>query len=395
MAAVAGALGGPRGGAVRPRRGAARRVHRAARRAAARRAAGRRDARRAAPGHRPRDHPRRRALPRAREARRDHQPHRRASRCPTRWRRSNAVLALGDDRPAARGARVEPARRADPRAPSATRAPARARSPRRGEPSLEAFLPRRGEGLVLSASDIDTYRTCPLKYKFARVFRIPNEPTLNQRFGIVVHQVLERYHQSGGGSVDELLGLLDAVVATRRPGRRRRGAPAAREGRDRAAPLRGAPPDRGRRAGLVREVLHVPAGPAHAARARRPRRPPARGRLRADRLQDRPPEERGAAARRRAAQPLRARRARGVGRRVARCSPTSTCSTTRRSRCPAATSTGTWIGETVLEVADGIGSQGFEPTPSYAACAICDYRIACPARPRYGPLADRDPLADP
>ena len=64
----------------------------------------------------------------------------------------------------------------------------------RDEPSLEPFLPRRGEGVVLSASDIDTYRTCPLKYKFARVFRIPQEPTIHQRFGIVVHQVLERFH---------------------------------------------------------------------------------------------------------------------------------------------------------------------------------------------------------
>jgi DNA helicase-2/ATP-dependent DNA helicase PcrA len=81
----------------------------------------------------------------------------------------------------------------------------------RDEPSLEAFLPRRGEGLLLSASDIDTYRTCPLKYKFARVFRIPCEPTLNQRFGIFVHQVLERYHQAQIRNVDELLGLIDAA----------------------------------------------------------------------------------------------------------------------------------------------------------------------------------------
>jgi DNA helicase-2/ATP-dependent DNA helicase PcrA len=34
----------------------------------------------------------------------------------------------------------------------------------RDEPSLEPFLPLRGGGVVLSASDIDTYRTCPLKY---------------------------------------------------------------------------------------------------------------------------------------------------------------------------------------------------------------------------------------
>ena len=65
----------------------------------------------------------------------------------------------------------------------------------RSEPSLETFLPRRGDGLALSASDIETYRSCPLRYKFARVLRVPQEPTLNQRFGILVHQVLERYHQ--------------------------------------------------------------------------------------------------------------------------------------------------------------------------------------------------------
>jgi DNA helicase-2/ATP-dependent DNA helicase PcrA len=62
------------------------------------------------------------------------------------------------------------------------------------EPSLDPFIPRRGRGLMLSASDIDTYRICPLKYKFARVFRIPQEPTIHQRFGIVLHQVLERFH---------------------------------------------------------------------------------------------------------------------------------------------------------------------------------------------------------
>jgi DNA helicase-2/ATP-dependent DNA helicase PcrA len=68
----------------------------------------------------------------------------------------------------------------------------------RHEPSLEAFLPRRGDGsLSLSASDLDLYLTCPLKYKFARVFGIPQEPTINQRFGILIHNVLERFHKEG------------------------------------------------------------------------------------------------------------------------------------------------------------------------------------------------------
>src|SRR5204863_7559550 len=81
----------------------------------------------------------------------------------------------------------------------------------RDEPSLEAFLPTRGDGLVLAATDVETYRICPLRYKFARVFRIPQEPTIHQRFGILVHQVLERFHAGGGTrSLEELLGLLAA-----------------------------------------------------------------------------------------------------------------------------------------------------------------------------------------
>jgi DNA helicase-2/ATP-dependent DNA helicase PcrA len=85
------------------------------------------------------------------------------------------------------------------------------------EPSLEAFLPRRGEGLALSATDIELYRTCPLKYKFARVFGIPQETTINQRFGIVIHQVLERFHgqqasgEADAGSLERLMALFAAA----------------------------------------------------------------------------------------------------------------------------------------------------------------------------------------
>jgi DNA helicase-2/ATP-dependent DNA helicase PcrA len=80
------------------------------------------------------------------------------------------------------------------------------------EPSLDPFIPRRGRGLMLSASDIDTYRICPLKYKFARVFRIPQEPTIHQRFGIVLHQVLERFHAQNKQerSLESLMELFHA-----------------------------------------------------------------------------------------------------------------------------------------------------------------------------------------
>src|SRR5205814_4097745 len=77
------------------------------------------------------------------------------------------------------------------------------------EHSLGPFLPRKGIGLALSASDIETYRSCPLRYKFARVLRIPTEQTLHQRFGIVIHQVLERYHAAGHHQVADLIALFD------------------------------------------------------------------------------------------------------------------------------------------------------------------------------------------
>jgi DNA helicase-2/ATP-dependent DNA helicase PcrA len=100
----------------------------------------------------------------------------------------------------------------------AGRAPeARPAGPANGsEPSLDPFIPRRGRGLMLSASDIDTYRLCPLKYKFARVFRIPQEPTIHQRFGIALHQVLERFHAEGGGPLTRLMELFE--ISWRRSG---------------------------------------------------------------------------------------------------------------------------------------------------------------------------------
>jgi DNA helicase-2/ATP-dependent DNA helicase PcrA len=38
-----------------------------------------------------------------------------------------------------------------------------------------------------------------------------------------------------------------------------------------------------------------------------------------------------------------------------------------------------WIATVVAEVGEAILAQRFEPTPSPAACGLCDFRIACPA----------------
>ncbi|HYB22817.1 MAG TPA: PD-(D/E)XK nuclease family protein, partial [Solirubrobacteraceae bacterium] len=104
---------------------------------------------------------------------------------------------------------------ASPQGAGGERARASALPPRE-QRSLGPFLPRRGGGLALSASDIHTYRSCPLRYKYARVLRIPVAQTVHQRFGIVVHQVLERYHRAGGQTREQMLGLLE--VCWRRAG---------------------------------------------------------------------------------------------------------------------------------------------------------------------------------
>ena len=84
-------------------------------------------------------------------------------------------------------------------------------------PSLDPFIPRRRgagapeNGLMLSASDLETYRLCPLKYKFARVFRIPQESTIHQRVGIALHTVLERFHKSPNAGREELFELFEGA----------------------------------------------------------------------------------------------------------------------------------------------------------------------------------------
>jgi len=251
----------------------------------------------------------------------------------------------------------------------------------REEPSLEPFLPTRGEGLVLSASDIDTYRTCPLKYKFARVFRIPQEPTLNQRFGIAVHQVLERFHVGDEPqTVEGMLGLLDA--AWRRGGF---------GGSEQEIQLRGKATD-----ALTRYTERFAAEDAQPMYFERSfsfqlGRHVLRGRVdRVDRLPEGgwelidyktgPPKTPAqleqdvqlslyAVA---ACEAWELEEARGAYYYVL-----------DDAKVPVPEAAGRdWIEEVATEVADGILSQGFEPTPSYAACAMCDYRLVCPAAER-------------
>ncbi len=260
----------------------------------------------------------------------------------------------------------------------------------RDEPSLEAFLPKRGDGVVLSASDIDTYRTCPLKYKFARVFRIPQEPTLYQRFGIAVHQVLERFHGASGamagsasrigGSLAEMLGLLDAAW-------RRGGFGDSEEERQL----------RGKAVGSLtryhERFQSSESEPVWFERQFTFKLGPhvLRGRVdRVDRLPDGDYEliDYKTGRPKSAAQlvedvqlSLYAVGAREAWKLDASRQAYYYVLDDEKVSVPGDGSNG-WILDVASEVAEGILSQGFEPTPSVSACSICDYRLVCPAAER-------------
>jgi DNA helicase-2/ATP-dependent DNA helicase PcrA len=249
----------------------------------------------------------------------------------------------------------------------------------RGEPSLLPFLPRKGGGLALSASDIETYRSCPLRYKFARVLRIPTEPTVGQRFGIVVHQVLERYHAAGGETLSQLLDLFESCW--RRGGFRDSDAERELRGKARVALER-------YHARLHRQESE----PVWFERQFSLRIGPHHLRGRVDRVDRLPGEvERYELIDYKTSRPKTAEQ---LGDDV---QLSLYALAARESWQLQAASRAYYyvlddlvvrlggdtdeerVRETVLAVGEGIMGQRFQPTPSKSACAICDFRIVCPA----------------
>jgi len=262
------------------------------------------------------------------------------------------------------------------------RARAQALAPR-DEHSLGPFLPRRGIGLALSASDIQTYRACPLRYKFARVLRIPSEQTVHQRFGIVVHQVLERYHSDGGQTLAQLLELLDSSWRRAGFGESERDRELFEKAHVALTRYHARLDGQGSQPVWFERQFDFRLGPHHV-----------RGRVdRVDRLGA------GAAAggeyelidyktsRPKTAEQLRDDNQLSLYALAAREDWKLECShqayyyvlddlkvpVSRDERDADA------VKDVVLEVGEGILAQEFEPTPSHSACSICDYRIVCPA----------------
>jgi len=254
-------------------------------------------------------------------------------------------------------------------------------------PSLDPFIPRRRgagapeNGLMLSASDLETYRLCPLKYKFARVFRIPQESTINQRFGIAMHTVLERFHKSPAAGREELFELFEG--AWRRGGFgetddelqfRERGIEALERYWDNTRDQEGEPV-------WFERSFSFTLGP-HVIRGR------------VDRVDRRPDGSYEVidykTGRAKTADELRrdvqlsiyqmgARQAWGI-----ETSAHSYYFVMDAEKVPVTHSDEELarVQATIEEIGEGISRQDFQPTPSHEICSFCDYRIICPAAER-------------
>jgi DNA helicase II / ATP-dependent DNA helicase PcrA len=253
----------------------------------------------------------------------------------------------------------------------------------REEPSLEAFLPRRGDGMLsLSASDLTLYLTCPLKYKFARVFGIPQEPTINQRFGILIHNVLERFHKEPPEEDEDGLPLLMHLFET---GWRRTGFGSSDDElqfRDRAREALRLYWERERVAESepvwLERKFDFKVGEHHV-----------RGRVdRVDRLADGDYElidyktgERKSEAELESDLQLALYRmaAREAWEIEASFGSYYYVLDADKVAAPTKPDDAERVERTVLQVGEGILSQDFEPRPSPTVCAWCDYRLICPA----------------
>ena len=190
--------------------------------------------------------------------------------------RTRSILTSARDYGGPERAQGEPVRPGGPQS-LARRRPAREGDGAGGPAGVRAPPPRRGPSreaplgpdvaLDLSHRQVDDYQTCPLKYRYVHVLRVPIRRHHTVVYGETLHRVVEHYLRRRAAS---LYTPLEDLLADVRPRVAERGVPHV-GARGRAA---------GRRPGGHRALLARGGGLGHAAHLRRARvrREPARSR---------------------------------------------------------------------------------------------------------------------
>ncbi len=263
---------------------------------------------------------------------------------------------------------------------------ARARALRPPEPAAPVAAPARPArpGLELSPSAVEAYRTCPLRYRFAAVDRVPTPPSPARAVGVAAHAALEAHYRPGGtgGDGEALVGRFAAAL-------RREGVDRTAEGRQALARAREALPPyherlvrSGSRPVAVEREFTLTVGPHRVhGRVDRVDAHPAGGHQIVDYKTGKPP-----AAGARGDDDdlvlrlylLGAREAWGIEPRGATLVHVLDGAT--RGVHPDAADDAEAV-EAVREAAEGISARRFEPRPSWA-CRTCDFALLCPAQDR-------------
>ena len=377
---AAGAVGGARRGALRPRRDAARHLHHAARRAAALDPAHRRAPGRAAPGHRPRRRPRRRALPRAGQAGRAHRSagrpvggrrpaghqHRAARRGHRPAARDPADQLAGRDAARRRARRPRPrGRDRGARGALAGGLPAHPRRRAAAQRLRHRDLPHVPAEVQVRARVPDPERADP--QPALRDPRPPGARALPPERRVARSTRCSGCWRPAGGAAASAPPTRSASCTPR---------PTAPCAATTTASATRTPSRCGSRRPSASAWARTPCAGAWTASTACPTATTSSSTTR-------PAGPRSAAQLREDVQlslyAVGAREAWGL-----ESSQQSYLYVLDDAKVPLPVEEvdRDWITETVFEVADGILAQGFEPTPSYAACSICDYRIACPAAER-------------
>jgi DNA helicase-2/ATP-dependent DNA helicase PcrA len=292
--------------------------------------------------------------------------------------RAASALAAGDDDAGERMAAAERAARdlVEARAQALRPAPAPAPVPRPARP------PR--PGLELSPSAVEAYRTCPLRYRFASVDRVPTAPSPARAVGVAAHSALEAHYRPGGTGGDG-----EALVRRFAAALRREGVAETAEGRQALARGREALPPyherlvrSGTRPVAVEREFTLAVGPHRVhGRIDRVDAHPAGGHQIVDYKTGKPPGPGGRGEDDDLVLRLYlqgAREAWGVEPRGA--TLVHVLDGDARGVHPDAAADAAAI-EAVREAAEGISAGRFEPRPSWA-CRTCDFALLCPALDR-------------
>jgi ATP-dependent DNA helicase UvrD/PcrA len=238
-------------------------------------------------------------------------------------------------------------------------------------------------GLVLSPTDVERYRTCPLQYRFARVDRVPQRPSAARAIGIAAHAALEAHHRPGGPGGDGA-----GLVARFGAGLARLGVADTAEGRQAMDRAREWLPRyhertvaRGTRPVAVERAFTLRLGPHRLhGRVDRVDRRRDGGHQLVDYKTGRPPADAG-----RGAEDLvltiylaGARDAWGVDPEGATLEYVLDGDMRQVQPDPAEAADAL---EEVRRIAEGIGAGRFAPRPGWA-CRSCDYALLCPAQDR-------------